>query len=162
VFDQKLGKSLSARVFFYWPTANVPVGMPHALGKKPSGWREVTKSRGTFELSTTTNSTTTLTSVALFGKVRIGDIISGTGIPDGTYVAAKASDSSLTMSAAATDATTTTREFTGPPGAIYAPVGYSANGAKETQTDASYNYTRNYIVLACETAGAWAEVEVFA
>jgi hypothetical protein len=95
VFDQKLGKSLSARVFFYWPTADVAVGMPHALGKTPTGWRVVSLSRD------------------------------------------------------------------GAPGQVYAPVSYTTAGTS-TKTDQVYNFSRNYVVLACTTANTWAEVEVFA
>lgn len=93
VFDRKLGKNLAARVFFYWPTADVPVGMPHALGKTPTSWKVVTTSR------------------------------------DGT------------------------------PGVIYAPVSYTTAGTS-SKTDNVFNYSRNYIVLACSAANQWAEVEI--
>jgi hypothetical protein len=48
------------------------------------------------------NSTTTITSSALFGSVNVGDLVFGTGIPAGATVTAIASTSSLTISAAAT------------------------------------------------------------
>lgn len=57
------------------------------------------------------NSTTTVTSAALFGSVFVGMNVSGPGIPDGTTVAAIASQSSLTLSAAATDSNTNTLCF---------------------------------------------------
>ena len=44
-FDSFGGKSRAARVFFYFKTADVPVGMPHALGRKPSSFRVVHISR---------------------------------------------------------------------------------------------------------------------
>lgn len=65
----------------------------------------------TQDLSCTKNSTTTLTSAALFGDVAEGMKVSGTGIPAGTYVKSKASTSSLTLSAAATDSLTSTLTF---------------------------------------------------
>lgn len=49
-----------------------------------------------------TNSTTTVTSAALFGHVAEGMKVTGTGITAGTYVKSKASSSSLTLSATAT------------------------------------------------------------
>lgn len=39
------GKSRAARVFFYFKTADIPVGMPHALGRTPDSWRIVTLAR---------------------------------------------------------------------------------------------------------------------
>lgn len=57
------------------------------------------------------NSTTTVTSSTLFGSVFVGMNVSGPGIPDGTTVAAIASQSSLTLSAAATDSLTNTLCF---------------------------------------------------
>lgn len=47
----------------------------------------------------------------------------------------------------------------GVPGVIYAPVRYDTAGAS-SKTSSEYNMTRNYVVLACETAGTWAEVEL--
>ena len=92
-FDTFGGKQRAARVFFYFKTANVPVSMPHALGRKPSSFRPVHVSR------------------------------------DGT------------------------------PGVIYAPVRYDTGGAS-SKTSSEFNMTRNYLVLACETPGTWAEIEV--
>lgn len=48
------------------------------------------------------NSTTTVTSAALFGSIRQGDLVFGTGIPVGATVTAIASTSALTISVAAT------------------------------------------------------------
>ena len=62
-------------------------------------------------ITTVTNGTTTLTSAALFGSVFPGMSVSGTGIPQGTLVASIASESSLTLSNAATDSTSTARTF---------------------------------------------------
>lgn len=45
VFDRIDGKSRAARVFFYFQTADIPEGMPHALGKTPTGFRVVSLSR---------------------------------------------------------------------------------------------------------------------
>lgn len=50
----------------------------------------------------TTNTSTTVTSAALFGPVGVGMKVKGTGITAGTYVVSKASASSLTLSTAAT------------------------------------------------------------
>lgn len=47
----------------------------------------------------------------------------------------------------------------GTPGVIYAPTQYDGAGAK-TKTGHLYNLGRNYIVLACETANTWAEIEL--
>lgn len=51
---------------------------------------------------TTTNTSTTVTSAALFGSVKVGMDVSGTGIPANNYVTAVASTSSLTIKVAAT------------------------------------------------------------
>lgn len=59
----------------------------------------------------TTNGTTTVTSAAAFGSVRVNQVLTGTGIPHNTRVVAKASNSSLTISHPATDSTTTNRNF---------------------------------------------------
>lgn len=53
----------------------------------------------------------TLTSAGLFGSVNVNDPVYGPGIPISTYVSAKASNSSLTLSAAATDSLTETLRF---------------------------------------------------
>jgi len=63
-------------------------------------------------IACTTNSTTTVTSSALFGSVTIGMLVSGSGIPAGAVVTAVASTSSLTISKAATSGTTPTLVFT--------------------------------------------------
>lgn len=39
------GKSRAARVFFYFPTADLSTAMPHALGRTPTGFRVVNISR---------------------------------------------------------------------------------------------------------------------
>lgn len=65
----------------------------------------------TQDISSTKNSTATITSAALFGDVAEGMKVSGAGIPAGTYVKSKASTSSLTLSAAATDSLTSTLTF---------------------------------------------------
>ena len=56
----------------------------------------------TAKTCTTTNTSTTVTSAALFGDVEVGMDISGTGIPANNYVTAKASTSSITIKVAAT------------------------------------------------------------
>lgn len=61
--------------------------------------------------ATTTNTSTTLTSAALFGGLCVGMPAVGTGIPALTYVTAIASTSSLTLSAAATASATVTVTF---------------------------------------------------
>lgn len=69
--------------------------------------------------SSITQSSRTITSAALFGNVLVGYSVSGTGIPANTTVTAKASDSSLTLSnaASATDATASLT-FTSPSPAL--------------------------------------------
>lgn len=62
-------------------------------------------------LTTVTASNTTLTSAALFGSIKPGMHITGTGIPANTHVISVESTSSLTMSQAATDATSNSRTF---------------------------------------------------
>ena len=67
---------------------------------------------------TTTATSTTVTSAALFGAVGsgpvfIGQKVSGTGIPAGTAVSTKASDSSITISKSATATGTPTLSFQG-------------------------------------------------
>lgn len=52
--------------------------------------------------ATPTNASTTLTTAASFADVPVGAVLVGTNIPANTYVVSKASDTSLTMSAAAT------------------------------------------------------------
>lgn len=62
--------------------------------------------------SCTTNGTRTVTSLPLaLANVRVGQILTGTGIPHNTRVVAKASDQSITISRAATDSTTAVRNF---------------------------------------------------
>lgn len=39
------GKLRAARVFFYFPTANLATSMPHSLGRTPTGWKPVNISR---------------------------------------------------------------------------------------------------------------------
>lgn len=62
-----------------------------------------TNGLSSFSVATQKNSNTTLTSAALFGSVAVGNLVTGSAIPSNTYVTAKASDSSLTISQAATD-----------------------------------------------------------
>lgn len=69
---------------------------------------------------TTTATSTTVTSAALFGAVGSGPVfvgmkVTGTGIAANTYVTAKASDSSITISVAATATGTPTLTFKGEP-----------------------------------------------
>ena len=64
-----------------------------------------------FALTTVTATNTTLTSAALFGNVVAGMTISGTGIPANTFVASVTDASNLTMTLAATDATSNSRTF---------------------------------------------------
>ncbi|MEQ1673424.1 MAG: DUF1566 domain-containing protein, partial [Candidatus Nitrotoga sp.] len=66
-------------------------------------------------LSTTTSGSATITSVALFGTVDVGDAVSGTGIPAGAVVIAKASSSSLTINLNATASGSPTLLFDGIP-----------------------------------------------
>ena len=60
-----------------------------------------------YSIATTTNGTTTVASVVLFGNVRVGQYVTGTGVTHGTYVTAKASNSSITVSDAITAGTPT-------------------------------------------------------
>lgn len=53
-------------------------------------------------VSSITTGSATITSSALFANVNVGDVVSGTGIPVGSTVIAKATNSSLTISANAT------------------------------------------------------------
>ncbi len=92
-FDSFGGKSRAARVFFYFPTANLAVGMPHALGRTPNAVRVVHVSRD------------------------------------------------------------------GVPGAVYAPV-QGAGGGGSSKVDSQFTMSKNFVVLACETANTWAEVEL--
>lgn len=46
----------------------------------------------------------------------------------------------------------------GVPGVVYAPI--QNGGGTNATTDASFNFTKNYIVLACSTANTWAEVVI--
>lgn len=67
---------------------------------------------------TTTNTSTTVTSAALFGDVGSGPVqpnakVTGTGIPANTYVTAKADSSTITISNAATASGTPTLTFQG-------------------------------------------------
>lgn len=39
------GKQRAARVFFYFPSADYPVSMPHSLGRTPTSWKVVNISR---------------------------------------------------------------------------------------------------------------------
>lgn len=71
---------------------------------------------GGASINSVKNSTTTVTSAALFASVFPGMRVSGPGIPAGTTVAAIASASSLTLSAAATDSLTNTLCFHYPRG----------------------------------------------
>lgn len=86
--------------------------------------------------ATTTNSSTTLTSSNAFGSVRVGDSLSGTNIAGGATVTAKASNSSLTMSAAATDSGSTTVTVDPPsitsPTAMGLKVSFTVSGAITT------------------------------
>jgi hypothetical protein len=42
---------------------------------------------------------------------------------------------------------------------VYAPTRYDTSGASGKTSDL-YNFSKNYAVLACETANTWAEIEV--
>lgn len=44
-FSANKSSMRSARMFFYFATANVPVAMPHSLRKTPSSWKLVSVSR---------------------------------------------------------------------------------------------------------------------
>lgn len=44
-FAKFSGKARAARVFMYFKDNDVPVSMPHALGRTPSAWRVVSLSR---------------------------------------------------------------------------------------------------------------------
>lgn len=70
--------------------------------------------RGAVALTTTTATNTTLTTSGSYvtSGVSPGDIVTGTGIPVGTFVASVESATSLTLNQAATDATATSRTFT--------------------------------------------------
>lgn len=92
-FDSFGGKARAARVFFYFPTANLATAMPHSLGRTPSSVRIVHVSRD------------------------------------------------------------------GVPGSVYAPI-QGAGGGASTKLSSQYTMSKNYIVLACETANTWAEVEL--
>lgn len=93
-------------------TVKVVAGGAVALGDK-IGPRALGKfvASVTNNLLTVTNATNILTSAGLFGVVRVGDTISGPGIPGGTTVLSIQTTSSLTMSAAASDSTSNTRTF---------------------------------------------------
>jgi hypothetical protein len=69
-------------------------------------------------LTTVTASNTTLTSAALFGSIVPGMHITGTGIPSNTQVRSVESTSSLTMTRAATDATSNARSFSPTTGTV--------------------------------------------
>jgi hypothetical protein len=71
----------------------------------PSSTSTLLRRFGTSDPGTLTcgiNSTTTITSSALFDSVNVGDLVFGTGIPAGATVTAIASTSSIAISAAAT------------------------------------------------------------
>lgn len=44
------------------------------------------------------------------------------------------------------------------PGQVYAPI--SGGGGAGSETDSAFNYTPNFLTLACTTADTWAEVMV--
>lgn len=171
-FSKFGGKQRASRVFFYFRTANQPTSMPHALARTPDGFRVVRISAPASIVvdCVTTNLSATVTSTNGFGgigegPVYVGAAISGTGIPGGATVTAKASDSSITISAAATATVTppatVALTFNGSgqvaPGTVYASPGVGAGN----KNDSLYHMTTNYVVLACTTANTWAEVEVF-
>ena len=179
IFDEIKGKAREARVFFYFLHANVPVSMPHALGRKPTSFRVVTSSAplSTVIHCNTTNASATVTSGASGanngyfggigeGPVYVGMSVTGSGIPAATTVSAKASDLSITISNPATATvtlpSTVALTFSGsgqvPPGTIYAPVAGGAGAS--AATDSAYTMTSNYLVLACSTGNTWAEVLV--
>jgi len=94
-FSKLGGKMRAARVFFYFKNAGVAVGMPHALGRTPTAWRQVSVSR-------------------ISGQI---------------------------------------------PGVVFARIQGTASGSK-TESESVHTLGRNYVVLACETANTWAEIEV--
>ena len=47
----------------------------------------------------------------------------------------------------------------GTPGAIFSPVQGTSGGAN-TKLSSQYTMSKNFIVLACETANTWAEIEL--
>ena len=63
--------------------------------------------------STTVTGSPTITTAASFASVNVGDAVSGTGIPAGAFVIAKASTTSLTISHNATASATNTLAFGG-------------------------------------------------
>lgn len=81
--------------------------VPGVAGSLPATYLAPT----TQDISCTKNSTTTITTASSFVDVAEGMKVSGTGIPAGTYVKSKASNTSLTLSAAATDSLTSTLTF---------------------------------------------------
>jgi len=107
----------------------------------------------------TTNTLTTVTSAALFADVAEGMKVTGTGIPAGAYVKSKASNSSLTLSTAATATGAPTLTFavdTGDGGIVSATDTGNVrayNGAyyvvlpfKQTYLDTFETATRDFIV----------------
>jgi hypothetical protein len=72
---------------------------------------------------TTTSGVTAVTTTASFVDVRVGDPVTGTGIAGGTTVAAISSNTSLTLSAAATASGTVTLTFD--PAAVSAATVYA-------------------------------------
>lgn len=92
-FDSFGGKTRAARVHFIFPTANLAVGMPHALGRTPSAWRVVNIYRD------------------------------------------------------------------GVPGAVYSPI-QGAGGGGKSVTSGVFNMSRQFVILACETANTVAEIEL--
>lgn len=87
-------------------------------------------------LSSTTNNSATITSTALFANVKIGSKVTGAGIPVNTVVASKASNSSLTLSHAATATTSTPTSLT-----------FYADTLKQVFTPVPYNLSVSLYIL---------------
>lgn len=113
------------------------------------------------DISCTTNGTTTVTSSAAFGPVSVGALITGSGIPANTYVTAVASTSSITISNAATNSTTASRNFQPVAGQAAKinltslTANFASSGTPALLTNATV--TGHYVITAvmtCTTAGS--------
>jgi hypothetical protein len=96
-----------------WANTQAPDGtLTGALGDVGEILHLFASTTAPSSLTTVTAASTTLTSAALFGSITAGMSITGTGIPNDTFVVSVESPSSLTMSRTATDSTSNSRTFT--------------------------------------------------
>lgn len=155
VTGTKMYGSGARMVYGTWDATAVALGTIAASGKRDSA---------TVDLTTTTSTDTTLTTSGSYttSAIRVGDMISGTGLPAGTYVASIESATSLTMSDASAEGSAATRNFTRLRSPTFAPITAKvvSSVSAVTMTGAKLITVNNTVALTCVSgdAGYWSVI----